>query len=144
MWYTCPLLKETQAVSNALDVLFWWGRVADCARACKILVLWWGIKLVPHSLEAWSPSHWTARHFPTPYILNSASVSILVQVALFPWASVGWMIKNAGVMPNFTSDRVLPSRKTTDSHLDSRAFESPFLHNLLNTWQYQSFASLIC
>ena len=44
------------------------------------------------------------------------------------------MIKNAGVIPNFMFDTVLPSRKTTNSHLNSGAFESPFLHNLLNTW----------
>jgi len=25
MWYTCPLLKETQAVSNALYILFFLG-----------------------------------------------------------------------------------------------------------------------
>ena len=35
-----------------------------CCVVCRILVLQPGIKLTPPTVEAWSPTHWTAREFP--------------------------------------------------------------------------------
>ena len=48
-----------------LLLLFW----PHCV-ACGILVPWPGIEPVPPALEAWSPSHWTAREFPTIFVMQ--------------------------------------------------------------------------
>lgn len=83
MWYTCPLLKETQAVSNALDVLFFWGGGRLCQGMQDLSSLMRNQTCAPltGSLE---PQSLNCQAFPNAYILNNASVSILVQVALFP------------------------------------------------------------
>ena len=40
------------------------------AVACGILVLWWGIKLVPTAVEAQRLNHWPAREVPRKHVLE--------------------------------------------------------------------------
>ena len=41
-----------------------------CHMACRILVPWPGIKLVPPTVKGWSPNHRTGREFPEYSLLN--------------------------------------------------------------------------
>ena len=46
--------------------LFFWS----CWMTCRTLVPQPGIKPMPPAVEAWSPSHWTAKEFPSTYCFD--------------------------------------------------------------------------
>ena len=84
-WSTGPL-NSTHPTSNSIHrtlsvslFIFW-----PCCVACRFLVPWPGIKLIPPALEASSLNHWTTREVPLLLHLQShIGVSFETQL-MFP------------------------------------------------------------